>query len=160
MLPIRTILYPTDFSPPSAYAFPLACALARDYGARLVVVHVIPPPRPTYSEFAPLEPDPNELAAEARAKLSELRPLDASVRVEYQVWEGAPAVEIMNVARQSHADLIVMGTHGRTGLGRLLLGSVAEEILRRAPCPVLTLKTPLPETAPAATPAPEEAVHA
>ena len=72
--------------------------------------------------------------------------------MEYRVQDGDPVVEILEVTREAPCDLIVMGTHGRTGLGRLLMGSVAEQVLRRASCPVLTVRTPFPEpvSAPAA----------
>jgi nucleotide-binding universal stress UspA family protein len=158
MLPIRTILYPTDFSPHAACAFPMAFALARDYGARLIIAHVFHSPAPAHSEMAALHPPPAELAEELKARLQEIRPPDPAVPVEPRVCEGDPAREIIALARRTCADVIVMGTHGRTGLTRVLMGSVTEDLLRHAPCPVLTLKTPFPEAAPA--PAPEEAVHA
>jgi nucleotide-binding universal stress UspA family protein len=64
--------------------------------------------------------------------------------VEHWIFQGDPATEILAAAEKIKCDLIVMGTHGRTGLGRLLMGSVAEQVVRKAPCPVLTVKTPLP----------------
>jgi nucleotide-binding universal stress UspA family protein len=80
-----------------------------------------------------------------------------STGIEYLLADGIPAEEIVKVASDRGCDLIVMGTHGRTGVGRLLLGSVAEEVMRKAPCPVLTLKHPLPaaeaEIAPVKEPA-------
>jgi nucleotide-binding universal stress UspA family protein len=78
--------------------------------------------------------------------------------VERHVRDGDPSEEILAVARETRSDLIVMGTHGRTGVGRLLMGSVAEQVMRRATCPVLTVKTPVPEVAPAAEMA--ETAHA
>jgi hypothetical protein len=75
--------------------------------------------------------------------LEAMRPLDPSVRLEPRLEDGDVPELIVEVAQETVADLIVMGTHGRTGLGRLLLGSVAERVLRTAPCPVLTLKAPL-----------------
>ena len=66
--------------------------------------------------------------------------------MDTRVHEGDPATQIVRVAQETRCDLIVLGTHGRTGLGRLLMGSVAEQVLRKAPCPVLTVKTPFPET--------------
>jgi len=145
MLPIRTILHPTDFSERSAYALHLACALTRDYGARLVVLHVAPPPLIISAEGAlPLEPD--TVARAEKEQLDSLDVPDVGVRAERQFAEGDPVTEILRVAGEIHADLIVMGTHGRTGLERLLLGSVAELVMRKAPCPVLTSRTPFPET--------------
>ena len=146
MLAIKTILYPTDFSEHSGYAFELACALARDYGARLIVLHVAEPPSLVYGEGL-LPPDPEVLFQKAREQLNRLRVPDANVRAERRFETGDPTSEILRVAREVPADLIVMGTHGRTGMGRLLMGSVTEQVSRQAPCPVLTVKTPFPEAA-------------
>jgi nucleotide-binding universal stress UspA family protein len=143
MLAVRTILHPTDFSGPSRSALGLAWALARDYGARLIVVHVVAPPVVVSAEgVAPLNPD--EFRAAAREELGRLAVPCADVPVERRLEEGDAAAEILRAARESNADLIVMGTHGRTGLSRLLMGSVAEQVVRRASCPVLTVKTPWP----------------
>jgi nucleotide-binding universal stress UspA family protein len=73
-----------------------------------------------------------------------MRPSDPKVRVRYLLVEGNPAAEILSAAREGNCDLIVMGTHGRTGLNRLLMGSVAEEVVRKAPCPVLTVRADVP----------------
>src|SRR5262245_14240243 len=155
MLSLRTILHPTDFSERSDYAYRLACALARDYGARLLILHVVPPPVTVIGDAVwagPVHIDFKEL----QDKLSKLQGPDP-VRVERRLEEGNPAEEIVRVAREAPCDLIVMGTHGRRGLGRLLLGSVAEQVLRQAPCPVVTVKAPFPAPAPApAVPVPEE----
>ncbi len=142
MLAIHTILYPTDFSEHSAHAFRLACSLARDYGARLVVLHVTAVPTIVYGEGV-LPPDPQELRAAAERQLHRLEVPEGNVRAERRLVEGDAATEILRVAREVKVDLVVMGTHGRTGLGRLLMGSVAEQVVRQATCPVLTLKTPL-----------------
>jgi len=144
MLSIHTILHPTDFSEQSQFAFRLACALARDYGARLVVLHVVPIPLPLYYGEGMVLPDPDELVAAAREELQRLDVPGECVRLE----RGAAAAEILRVGQEIHTDLIVMGTHGRSGLGRLLMGSVAEQVVRRAPCPVLTVKTPFPQQIP------------
>jgi nucleotide-binding universal stress UspA family protein len=146
MLPIRTILHPTDFSVYSAAAFELACALARDYGARLVVLHVKPPVEAVFGELGPLPPEPPEARQALYDELRTVRPADARLPVEHRLREGGVVEGILEEASASGCDLIVLGTHGRTGLGRLLLGSVAEPVLRRAPCPVLTVKHPLPAT--------------
>ncbi len=150
MLPLRTILHPTDFSERSAYAFKVACSLARDYGARLVLAHVKSPPVVYGGELAAMPPEPPEVRQRVYEQLCQVRPADPGIQVEHVVKEGAPAEEIICLAQESHSDVIVMGTHGRTGLGRVLMGSVAEEVLRKAPCPVLTVKAPLPEAASAA----------
>jgi nucleotide-binding universal stress UspA family protein len=146
MLPIHTVLHPTDFSDRSGCAYQLACALARDYGARLVLLHVKPPDI-IYGEGWVLPPDPEAERCDLLNRLKGLRPADRSLEVWRVLQEGSPTEVILRTAEEVHADLIVMGTHGRTGLGRLLLGSVAEAVLRQAPCPVLTAKAPLPAPA-------------
>jgi nucleotide-binding universal stress UspA family protein len=143
MVPIRTILHPTDFSESSGYAFQLACALTRDYGARLVVVHVAEPPLPIYAEGAVLVPPAKTQTESATEKLHSMQAPAGDVRVEHRLLEGAADVEILRATEEIKADLIVMGTHGRTGLSRLVMGSVAESISRKAPCPVLTVRGPL-----------------
>jgi nucleotide-binding universal stress UspA family protein len=158
MLPIRTVLHPTDFSDRSEFAFRLACSLARDYGARLIVLHVAVPPVAVYGEGM-MAPAPEGNLDELRQQLELLLPRDPRVGVEHRLVEGDAAAEILQAAKDTGSDVIVMGTHGRTGLGRLLLGSVAEQVVRRAACPVVTVKTPLPrrEPHPAEEPASEPA---
>ncbi len=146
MQAIRTILHPTDFSVPSGLAFRLACSLAQAHGARLHVLHVAEHP-----VVVPVEGTgtgwPVRYQQELTAKLLAIRPDDPNVPVEHQLlFAAAPGAEIVRVAQAIEADLIVMGTHGRTGLARLLMGSVAEQVVRKAPCSVLTVKAPLPET--------------
>lgn len=145
MLPIRTILHPTDFSAPSDYAFRLACSLARDHGARLLVLHVFERQALAYPGVMTPPPPPPASAEQRDAALEQLhriKPRDAAIAVEHLLAEGIPATAILQVAQERHCDLIVMGTHGRTGLSRLLIGSVAEQVVRNATCPVLTIKTP------------------
>src|SRR5262245_12944554 len=151
MLPLHTILHPTDFSERSRNALHLACALARDYGARLVILHVAALPTVVSAEGV-LPPDPELLYREAKEQLGRLEVPDANVRVERRFEEGVPVTVILHVAEEIHADLIVMGTHGRTGLARLLMGSVAEQVVRKASCPVLIVTTPF-------APAPSPATH-
>jgi nucleotide-binding universal stress UspA family protein len=139
MLQVRTILHPTDFSKSSDAAFELACSLARDYGARLIVTHVAEPPVPMYGDGLVLPP-PQASMEPLRAQLCQILSKDPKVRVEHRLCEGDAGTEILRLAREVDCDLIVLGTHGRTGLGRLLMGSVAEQIVRRASCPVLTVK--------------------
>jgi nucleotide-binding universal stress UspA family protein len=146
MLPIKTIFHPTDFSGPSEYAFRLACSLARDYKAKLVVLHVDMPPVTIGEVITYMEP------REYKEKLwDEFRRLEASepgirdLRVETKLVEGNPPKEILRTINEIKPELVVMGTHGRTGLSRLLMGSVAEEVVRKSPFPVLTVKTPLPQ---------------
>jgi nucleotide-binding universal stress UspA family protein len=147
MLAVRTVLHPTDFSERSQYAFGLACALAQGYGARLIVLHVAEVPTVAYGEGV-VSPNPEELRAAAQEQLDRLQVPHTNVRVERRLEQGDIVTEILRVAQEIRADLIVLGTHGRTGLARLLMGSVAEQIVRKAVCPVLTVKAPFPETAP------------
>jgi nucleotide-binding universal stress UspA family protein len=133
MPPIQPILHPTDFSERSGYAFELACSLARDGGARLIVLHVMP---------VPLVQEKRLYREEMEGELSKVGAPDARVRLERRLEEGDPATEILRVAQETACGLIVMGSHGRTGLDRLLMGSVAEQVARRASCPVLTVKAP------------------
>jgi len=157
MLPIHSILCPTDFSRPASYALPLAKALARDYGARLVLLHVIQPdPLPVMGEFGAVPPEPAPDKAALRKRLIAMVPENPASEVLAVVAEGDPATEILRAAQQHKSDLIVLGTHGRTGLGRVLMGSVAETVTRKATCPVLTLKSPIVETS--VGPAGEKAV--
>ena len=142
MLPIRTILHPTDFSEQAQHAFATACSLARDHAARLIVLYVRAPTTVAYGELGPIVPDPIQSPADVSDRLAALHLPDSGVEVEYHVRDGSPAAEIIRLASEEKVNLIVMGTHGRGGLGRLLMGSVAEAVLRRAPCPVLTLKAP------------------
>jgi nucleotide-binding universal stress UspA family protein/quercetin dioxygenase-like cupin family protein len=147
MSSIRTILHPTDFSENSEYAFRMACSLAKDHKADLVLFHVIPP------LAAPIlpEPPPNPLqSADSQECLKRWQfawpqPPDPNVHVEHRVAEGNAPCEILRLAQALKCDLLVMGTHGRTGLDRLLTGSVAEEVLRKAICPVLVVRMPPPE---------------
>lgn len=144
MLAIDTILYPTDFSETSRYAFQLASSLAREHGARVIALHVMPPLQSVNLEGMPASPAlPVGYQEDLENKLREFSTASTQVQVEPRLEEGFAATEIVRVAREIPCDLIVMGTHGRTGLGRLLLGSVAEQVLRKAPCPVLTVKAPL-----------------
>jgi nucleotide-binding universal stress UspA family protein len=155
MMPLQNVLYATDFSKPSDYAFRLACSLARDYGARLFVLHVLERPALTYTGVMTAPPPPPLSPEERQAvqeRLHRIKPSDPAIRFEHLFEEGDPATAILQVARERQCDLIVLGTHGRSGLGRLLMGSVAEEVVRKAACPVLTVKTPLPETGPADVP--------
>jgi nucleotide-binding universal stress UspA family protein/quercetin dioxygenase-like cupin family protein len=144
MSSIQTILHPTDFSDNSEYAFRTACSLAKDHQACLILFHVVPP------LVAPImpEPAPNPMvSADSQECLHRWHfvwpePPDPSVRVEHRVAEGIASKEILRMAQALKCDLIVMGTHGRTGLDRLLTGSVAEEVLRKAVCPVLVVRMP------------------
>ena len=141
---MRRILHATDFSIASGRAFAEALELARRERARLLVVHVLVPPSP----FVAGEQPSGWLDLQARARRDAERRLAAAVAaaeragvgVEGKLVEGAPAETIARVARRDRADLIVIGTHGRSGLGRLFMGSVAARVLALALCPVLTVR--------------------
>jgi nucleotide-binding universal stress UspA family protein len=148
MLPIRTILHPTDFSERSGYAFELAYALARDYGARLIVLHVATPPTAAYGKPGPVPMEMEEYQRALKEKMRWLKVTDSKVKVISRLIEGDPVSEILRTVKEEKCELIVMGTHGQTGSLRLLMGSVADAVARRAPCSVLTLKEPFPEAAP------------
>jgi nucleotide-binding universal stress UspA family protein len=138
MFPIHRILHPTDYSDCSNAAFAAAAGLARSLGAELIVLHVMAP-----IEVIPMHAGalayPHGDRQQARDMLEKVT--DPPVRVRHLLLEGNPIDEILRTAREEEADLIVMGTHGWTGLNRFLLGSVAEHVLRKAPCPVQTVKT-------------------
>jgi len=138
------ILYPTDFSTTGQTALEMATSLARDTGATLVIVHVEEPPM-AYGggEFYYGLEEPNR--EELRRMLAEVAPADPNVPCERRLMIGTPATAIVELAQRENADMIVMATHGRTGLSRVLMGSVAEEVVRKAHCPVLTVK-PAPQT--------------
>ena len=138
---IKKILVPIDFSTQSATALGFAESLAADRGATLLITHVREQPD-IYAETGfggyPLPQD----EAETRRALSDMRPINSEVSYCHQLLTGYPADELAEYARRESVDLIVMGTHGRTGLSRLLMGSVAEAVVRHSPCPVLTIKQP------------------
>jgi nucleotide-binding universal stress UspA family protein len=138
MFAIRTILFPTDLSETAENAFAMACALARDYGANLIVLHVYPPPL-NHGEVVARRQG-NGFHQQMWNALHRYHPAGPHTSMEHRLEEGDAAAEILRVAKETHCDQIVMGTHGRTGLGRLLMGSVAEQVLRKASCPVLTVK--------------------
>ena len=144
MLTVKTVLHPTDFSACSAFAFQVACSVARDHGGRVLILHVTSVPDLAYTGFgAPVAPlEKKEYLAEAERNLDSIQPADRNRPVERIQVEGDPAEQIVRVAADKHADLIVIGTHGTKGLLGRLMGSVAESVVRAAPCPVLTVRVP------------------
>jgi universal stress protein A len=137
----RKILFPTDFSHTGDAALDLATSLARERKASLLIVHVEEPPA-AYGGGEMYYGMPDPATEDLQRMLSEVVPTDPAVPCEHRLITGDPAASIARLAEAEQAELIVMGTHGRTGLLRLLMGSVAEAVVRRAPCPVLTLKQP------------------
>src|SRR5580704_628146 len=137
---LNSILFATDFSPAAEAALPYAIGLAKQYGAKVHGLHVRFPA--TYPIVGP-EAMPQVIeAAEAQAKFEaqQVHEMLATVPHEVTVTEGELWPTLNEIVSQQKTDLIVMGTHGRTGLSRALLGSVAEETFRKATCPVLTVR--------------------
>ena len=141
----RRILHATDFSPASTPAFSRAVALARASHAPLVLAHVMTPPSPFVSEGVSPATYADLLVVSRRAARRRLaaalaRTRRKGLRVQAVLAEGLPADEILRAARRARADLIVLGTHGRTGVSRVFMGSVAERVVREARCPVLAVR--------------------
>lgn len=151
---LRKILVPVDFSQHSHEAIRWAVDLARRYDpASLTLAHVNQPiPWPTSPDGLPvLTADlMTRLRADLEAALEGARREAAAggVVVDTKLLDGVPATEIVELARRGGFDLIVMGTHGRTGIKHAILGSVAEKVVRRAPCPVLAVRLPGQKEAP------------
>jgi nucleotide-binding universal stress UspA family protein len=146
---INTILCPVDFSENSEHALNYALTLAILNKAKLHLLHVVEPfTYPLMAETFGPQLQEVEIAMEIeRAAQKQLDDRVAGLTIEYpnvagRQITGNPFIEIIQAARSLQADLIVMGTHGRTGLAHILIGSVAEKIVREAPCPVLTVKHP------------------
>ena len=141
-LQFKTILYPADFSESSRQAFDMASSVAATCGARIIALHVGSPPlMVTDGVMAAPVPVVEEYDREGlEVQLREFVRPPGAVALEYRVVFGNPAEQVLANAEACRADLIVMGTHGRSGLGRLLMGSVAEQVLRKAKCPVLLVK--------------------
>jgi len=144
---IKRILVPTDFSPAAMDAFSYAIDFARPFGAALVVLFVVEPV--FYAALADLDGTSANLQMllqqeekSGRQRLSRLaRRLEKRrVSFEAEVRTGQPHAVIVEEATRRRVDLIIMGTHGRTGLSHLFMGSVAEKVVRTAPCPVLTVR--------------------
>lgn len=140
----QVILHPTDFSKYSRHAFDLAVDLAQHYQAAIMVLHVVEtlgPENVTYGE-AVSQLEPESYRQRLQHDLVSLQPSpESGVTARHLLAEGRPAETIERVAREQGCGLIVMGTHGRTGLQRLLMGSIAEHVVRHSSCPVLTIKT-------------------
>lgn len=142
MIKLDRILVPTDFSDCSQRALSYGCELAKRFGAELHVLHVAQQPA-IGGMYAASLPDealyPEEFAKEHLEAL-EVPDAERISRVQKSVQIGSPFVEIVRYARHNDVDLIVMGTHGRTGLKHMLMGSVAEKVVRKAPCAVLAVR--------------------
>lgn len=147
MIRLSRILLPTDFSPYSAEATKYACAFAEKFDAELHLLHVLETHLSSTPEFAaglalPTQVKESKQACEeALAKvLDSAWAQSRKSKTVRQLVEGTPFVEIVRYAKEHNIDLIVLGTHGRSGLAHVLLGSVAERVVRKAACPVLTIR--------------------
>ena len=152
MADIRRITYATDFSQASLAAFRPALDLARVTGAELTILHVLPSPVMLFIEggYVPQEIW-DQMDASQRAQAAQemdrlvKQAVDAGVRVTTAIVAGGiPAREIVRTAEESKTDMLVLGTHGRTGVARLFLGSVAAGVVATASCPVLTVRAEIP----------------
>ncbi|MBI2528299.1 MAG: universal stress protein [Candidatus Rokubacteria bacterium] len=146
MSTIRRILHPTDFSKASGAAFARAVEMARTNRAELLVAHVLTPAVPMVGDGYVSPKVYQEIEASARAAgqkhLGALvaKAKKAGARAKGLLLEGVPHDRIVRAAKAKRVDLVVMGTHGRTGLARFFLGSVAERVVAMASCPVLTVR--------------------
>jgi len=145
MIDIRRITYATDLSPASLAALPHALHLARVTGADLTILHVLAAPTAYYIEGGYV---PQEIWDRARTDAGReidrviAQAVDAGVRATASIVEGSiPADAIVRAAEEGKTDLLVLGTHGRTGVVRLVLGSVAARVVATASCPVLTVRS-------------------
>jgi nucleotide-binding universal stress UspA family protein len=146
MISLKTILVPTDFSECSEAALRYGRALATSFGCTLHLLHVVQDPytQPWAADAfpAPLGVLLDQWQEQARTRLAESIPEEERARVVIATQIGSPFLEILRYASEESVDLIVIGTHGRGPIGHMLLGSVAERVVRRAPCPVLTVRHP------------------
>ena len=149
MIRMQRILSPTDFSDLAVHSTEYACAFAEKFGAEIHVVHVVDEAYQYWMAMGPnslpVGPTPEELLGGAKEQMQRWqkeRFAGLARQPVTDVMVGRPFLEIIRYARESQVDLIVMGTHGRSGLTHVLLGSVTEKVVRKAPCPVLTVRAP------------------
>jgi nucleotide-binding universal stress UspA family protein len=150
MASMTRIVYASDFSPASLVAFPHALRLARALEAELMIVHVLPSPVTPFvgGGYVPQQVWDDIYAGMRATARSHLDPLvtkatDSGVRTTPVVLDsGAPAEDIVRTAEEMKADMLVLGTHGRTGIAKFFLGSVAARVVATATCPVLTVRAP------------------
>ena len=147
MAPFQKILVPVDFSPYSKRALEMACELARRFESSMLLFHAyVIPTYPLPEGYVLASPATvTELLDKTQKALADVKANALQLgapRVEVAMSEGVAFAEIVRTAREQAIDLIVMGTHGRTGLKHALMGSVAEKVVRKAPCAVLTVRDP------------------
>ena len=146
---VSQILVPVDFSPGSRAAVKYAAILAQTLHSTVTLLHVyeLPSPMSSIVPGADEVGDAENERAAAQRWLELLRTeaqKDSEIDIRVVVVHGAPVEEIVSLSREGGFDMVVMGTHGRTGFQHILMGSVAEAVVRRAPCPVLTIHLPVP----------------
>ena len=145
---IKTVVFPTDFSNGARAAMDSALSLAKDYGAKLILLYVIQDINvaewyiPSSISAMDLVDELQKSAAKEMGKWAGEAAKAGVKDVEHLVVRGVPFVEIIRIAREKNADMIVIGTHGRTGIDHMLFGSTAEKVVRKAHCPVLTVRLP------------------
>jgi len=142
MITLRRILAPTDFSEYSTEAIGYACALADKFDSELHLLHVLEvhaSSTPVFAGGMALTPRVRESREAAEKALQQVAPGREAVRTTV---EGPAFLGIIRYAKENDIDLIVMGTHGRSGLAHVIIGSVAERVVRKAPCPVMTVRHP------------------
>ena len=139
---VRRIIHPSDFSAASAPAFATAVRSAKVNGAELLLIHVLAPIAPVVDESFLSPTLQRAVREQGQKQLDQLmvKARKAGARARALLMEGTPAEQIVLTAKFERTDLIVMGTHGRTGLAKFFLGSVAERVVSGAPCPVLTVR--------------------
>jgi nucleotide-binding universal stress UspA family protein len=145
MIHIRRIVCPTDFSPTAAHALDYAAWMAETFAAHLLLLHVVPEldyPVLGIGMTSTLPHLREELRSKARERLQEAAAKLTAANVRSEVRDGSAAECILACAAEHEADLIIMGTHGHTGLKHVLLGSSAERVVRLSTCPVLTVRNP------------------
>lgn len=146
MIQFRRIVCPTDFSPTAQHALDHAATMARSFGAELVILHVVPELNYPIRGLGMAQAFPHlreELHTRAKEHLQEVQAaLGKDLKSSIDLRDGVPHDAILDCAKEKQADLIVMGTHGHTGLKHALLGSSAERVVRTAHCPVLTVRNP------------------
>ena len=148
-LQVRRILLPTDFSGCANYALPYAAAIARAVNATVICVNVVEPIVPAVgytgmAEAMPIAEMSEQMEDSAERELPDVMRCEElrGLKVEEVIGHGDAAAEIVRVADEQNVDLIVISSHGRTGLGRIIFGSTAEAVVRHARCPVLVVKPP------------------
>lgn len=147
MIIVKNILLPTDFSPCAKHALQYALSLATLFKAKLHILYVVPKMNVSISAGGVMYPVfkvYEDMEEKAKKKMHHLIPKRFLEQIEINniIVRGTPYVEIIKVAKKQNIDLITIATHGRTGISHALMGSTAERVVRKAPCPVLTIKHP------------------